>query len=453
MENVDKILAEFIKRLEFKDLPRDVIEKAKYHVLDTVGCILAGANTPPLDKIFAVVKKYGGSGSSTLIGRDFKSNCLNAVLFNGAAAHSYEFDDLHRSSVVHPGAVVIPAALTLAEALNADGKTVLLAIVTGYEVMTRVGMALGKSHYYFWHTTATAGVFGSAAACSKILGLSSESVLDALGNAGTQASGLWEFKSNGAMSKLLHTGRAAQSGMLSALLAEEGFTGAKSILEGEKGLLRATSKDYDFNKLTESLGETFKLFETSVKLYPSCGHTHPAIQAALKLLNREKFAFADIREVVIKTYSAALDVAGIENPLNPYQAKFSLAYCVATALREGKVELRHFTQEMLRDPVIKRFMSKIDVLIDPELDKAYPNKWLASVSITLNDGRKFEETAGYPEGNPGDPIWKQQVINKFVSLTSSFLEKSAIKEIVEKTLSLDKLENVNELMLLLSSSR
>jgi len=448
----ERALAEYVEQLNFHDLPPEVVEKAKYHLLDTLGCIILGAQTSPLNKMLSVIKRFGGAGSSTLIGKDYRADCLNAALFNGAAAHAYEFDDLHRLSVIHPGAVIVPAALALGESLNIEGRTVLLAIVAGYEVTIRIGMALGKSHYYFWHTTATAGVFGSAAASSKLLQLDSESILDAFGNAGTQASGLWEFKSDGAMSKLLHTGRASQSGMLSALLANEGFTGAKRILGGEKGLLKATSKDYDLEKINEDLGEKFRLLETSVKLYPSCGHTHPAIHAILKLREKAHFSISDVHEIIVKTYSAAVDVAGVENPVNPYQAKFSLKYCIATALKEGRVELQHFTEKALEDSILRKLMSKMKIIIDPELDKAYPNEWLTSITILLKNGSKLEELAAYPEGDPKDPFWKRQVINKFMNLTSGVLEESAGREIVKKTLSFDSLSDVRDFMTLLRVS-
>ena len=448
----EKVLAEYVEQLSFHDLPPEVVERTKYHLLDTLGCIILGAQTPPLNKMLSIIKRFGGAGSSTLIGKDYRTDCLNAALFNGAAAHAYEFDDLHRLSVIHPGAVIIPATLALGESLNVNGRTILLAIVAGYEVMIRIGMALGKSHYYFWHTTATAGVFGSAAACSKLLQLDSESILNAFGNAGTQASGLWEFKSDGAMSKLLHTGRASQSGMLSALLASEGFTGAKRILGGEKGLLKATSKDYHLEKVDENLGEKFRLLETSVKLYPSCGHTHPAIHAILKLQKRAHFPISDIHEVIVRTYSAAVDVAGVENPVNPYQAKFSLKYCVAIALKEGGVKLQHFTERVLEDLTLRKLMSKIKIIIDPELDKAYPNEWLTSITILLKNGNKLEESAAYPDGDPEDPFWKQQVISKFMNLTSGILEESVGKEVVKKTLSFDSLSDVRDFITLLRIS-
>ena len=200
------------------------------------------------------------------------------------------------------------------------------------------------------------------------------------------------------------------------------------------------------------MGEKFRLLETSVKLYPSCGHTHPAIHAISKLQKKAHFPISDIHEVIVRTYSAAVDVAGVENPVNPYQAKFSLKYCIAIALKEGEVKLQHFTERMLEDLILRKLMSKIKIIIDPELDKAYPNEWLTSITILLKNGSKLEELAAYPEGDPKDPFWKQQVISKFTNLTSGILEESAGKEIVKKTLSFDSLSDVRDFMTLLRVS-
>jgi len=443
MSFTEKRLAEFVESLEYRQIPKNVIEKTKYHLLDTIGCIIIGSRASEFKKILSAIMSFRSPVSRTVSGKKDSISCLDVAFLLGSASHEYEFDDLHRASVSHPGAVVIPAALALGKVLHIDGKMLLNSIIAGYEAMIRVALALGKSHYDFWHTTSTSGVFGSAAAASKLLNLDSEGVLNAFGNAGTQASGLWQFKFDGAMSKILHTGRAAQSGLLSALLAKEGFTGARRILEGEKGLLKATSRDCDPRKIYEGLGQSFKILETSIKPYPSCGHTHPAIYAAIRIVSRESFTPLDIQEVLIRTYSTAINIAGVDNPINPYQAKFSLKYCVAVALKEGKVELQHFNNVLLRDASIKELMNKINVSVDPELDKRYPNEWIAAVSIKLKDGRKFEEITKYPDGDPNDETWKREVTNKFVSLTSLYIEESVLKEIINKVQTLESLNDIN----------
>src|SRR5690606_29784581 len=220
--------------------------------------------------------EMGGAEQAHLV-TGGQSSVLNAALVNGAASHVVELDDIHKGSIIHAATVVIPAALAVAEWKGLSGKELIAAVVAGYEVCYRIGEAVSPSHYYYWHNTATCGTFGAAIAAAKLLGLTTEQTIAALGNAGTQAAGLWEFIEDGAMTKQLHTGKAAMNGLLAALLAQKGFTGPQKILEGNRGFFKAMSEEYDASRVTEGLGNEFKIMENSFKIHASCRHTHHAV--------------------------------------------------------------------------------------------------------------------------------------------------------------------------------
>ena len=310
--------------------------------------------------------------------------------------------------------------------------------------MIRVGHALGKTHYQFWHTTATAGIFGSSASCSKLLHLNSEKTLDAFGNTGTQASGLWEFNINGAMSKVLHTGRAAQSGLLSTLLAKDGFTGAKKILEGEKGLLRATSKDYEIKKLSYGLKKDYQIVKTSIKQYPTCGHTHSSIEAIFNLVDNYGLRPSDIKQIIVKTYSTAIDVAGAAKPKTPAQTKFSIKYCIALALKDREITLEQFKTGKLNDPELSQLMNKMEVLADPTLNQAYPAKWPAVVVVETVNGNQWKEEVEHPRDVLKEN--KNMIQDKFILLASKDIGRNNAQEIVNKVLSLEKMRDISELL-------
>src|SRR5574337_1683388 len=256
MATIQEQLATFIFDVNYETLSADAQAMARLCVLDWLGSVYAGKGARPAVAMLLVAKSLGGNPEATLLPDGSRSSAYMAALVNAAASHVVEMDDLHKESILHPAAPVIPAALAMAEREGASGQELLTAIALGYEVAIRTGEAMGPSHYQSWHSTGTCGTFGAAAAAGKILGLSKPELAMALGTAGTQAAGLWEFLVDGAMSKQLHPAKAAADGLLSALLAEQGFTAASRIFEGEKGFCRAMAKEFDLNRLTEGLGTT-----------------------------------------------------------------------------------------------------------------------------------------------------------------------------------------------------
>ncbi|MFO7667987.1 MAG: MmgE/PrpD family protein [Desulfobacterales bacterium] len=436
-------LGSFLSRLSYKDLSESQVKKLKIYFLDWLGSAIAGKNEKPVKIILDVIRDLGGIPESTIIPGQSRGNCLMAALANGASSHMVEMDDLHRESILHPAAPIIPAVLALAERERASGADLLLAIAVGYEAAIRIAVGAGPIHYRFWHTTATCGTFGAAAGASRLLGLDEEQTISAYGSAGTQAAGLWEFLTNNAMSKQLHPGKAAFNGLLSALLAQKGFTGARRILEGEKGFFRATSGDFDTDKCLYGLGKEFYFERNSIKYHASCGHTHSAIDAVLKATLGKPLSPDEIKSVNVSVYQGALDLLKNVEPENPYLSKFNLPYCIAAALMFGHADLTAFSTEKITNPDIARMMQKIRIKPDPELSAMYPRKWPARVEIIKTSGERMMESVTYPKGDPENPLSESEVVKKFRSLTRGLIDDNWAETLCNRALSLDKIPNIS----------
>lgn len=326
----------------------------------------------------------------------------------GALTHILETDDLHRASVVHPGCVVVPAVAALARHTLADGRKLLTAVLWGFEAACRVGMAVGPAHYRIWHNTATCGPFGAAMAVANLLDLSPGQTVDALGNAGTQSSGLWQFLATGAMSKHLHAGRAAESGVMAAGLAAVGFTGPPEILEGERGMFRAMCPDPDPSRVLASPDAPWQLRLTSIKPWPSCRHTHPSIDAAREL--RQALDGETIRAVTVRTYRASLDVCDRPVPRTAYEAKFSLQHNVAAALALPAVDFDAF--EASARKTLAGMRERISVSAEPEWTDAYPVAWGAVVEVQTESGRTVRALRHHAKGDPEAPLSDDEMIAK-----------------------------------------
>jgi len=314
----------------------------------------------------------------------------------GALTHITETDDLHRASVTHPGCVVVPAALSLGEKTGASANKILRAILHGFEAICRIGVAVGPTHYKVWHNTATCGPYGSAMAAATLLDLDQEQTRDALGNAGTQSSGFWQFLETGAMSKHLHAGRACESGLLAAELAAHGFTGSPQILEGEKGMFAAMCADPNPDAVLARPSDPWQLRLTSIKPWPCCRHTHPAIDCALELYG--KLNSSEIKSVDIDTYQAACDVCDRPEPENEYAAKFSLYHCVSFALQNGEVRLDSFSAEARKQTRDLRKLTTLHV-VDPFASR-YPQSWGSGVRVTTQNGNVIAAERKNCKGDP-----------------------------------------------------
>jgi 2-methylcitrate dehydratase PrpD len=423
---VSRLLAEFAASARYEDLPPEVVQEGKRAVLDWLGSALAGVLEPAARIVQQVVAGFGAATEATIFGAG-RASAASAALANGVASHILELDDVHKGATLHAAAPIIPAALAVAERERAGGRSFLLAVALGYEAALRIGEAVNPTHYRCWHPTGTVATFGAAVAAGSILGLDAAQMLDALGSAGTQAAGLWEFNADGAMSKHLHPGKAAFNGLLAADLARRGFSGATRILEGERGFFRATSETFDASRITDGLGRHWKIIENCYKLYSCCGHTHSAIDTGLDFRQQHDWTAADVlsglADVHIETYASGYEIVKAMNPATPYQAKFSLAYCVAVGLLEGRVGLEQFTPERfdaqgVRDEPIAALLQRIHVTVAPDLTTSYPAEWGARLTFTLTDGATQTMSASFPRGNPENPVSTAVLEDKFRALVT-----------------------------------
>ncbi|MFY3078642.1 MmgE/PrpD family protein [Achromobacter xylosoxidans] len=410
-------LAAFAANLRFEDIPAPVLRRAEDLLLDCLASILAGASARPVLAIDRYAAAMGpADGPSEILINRRRTSPVFAAMVNAAAAHVVEQDDVHNGSVFHPAAVVFPPALAVAQALGRSGRDLLVAAVAGYEVGIRVGEFLGRSHYKIFHTTGTAGTLAAAAATGRLLGLSPAAMLDAFGSAGTQAAGLWEFLRDAADSKQLHTARAAANGIAAAYLAQEGFTGARHILEGPQGMAAGMSSDADPARLTDRLGTRWALAETSFKFHASCRHTHPAADALQQVLREHKLAESDIARVVAHVHQGAIDVLGpVVDPRTVHQSKFSMGTVLGLIARQGRAGLPEF-DAALDDPAVADFRGRVTMELDPEVDGAYPQRWIGKVTVHTRDGRVLHGRVDEPKGDPGNTLSRDEIETKTLSL-------------------------------------
>jgi 2-methylcitrate dehydratase PrpD len=341
-----------------------------------------------------------------------------AALANAAASHVAEQDDVHNGSVFHPATVVFPAALATAQTIGASGEDLLVAAVAGYEVGIRVGEFLGRSHYKVFHTTGTAGTLAAAAAVGHLLKLNPRQMLHAFGSAGTQSAGLWEFLRDAADSKQLHTAHASSTGLMSAYLAQSGFTGAKHILEGKQGLAAGMSSDADPSKLIDRLGSRWATAETSFKYHASCRHTHPAADALLQVMLAHHLKPDDIAKVETLVHQGAIDVLGpVTHPATVHQSKFSMGTVLALIAHYQFAGLQEFDQ-YFHDQAICAFRDRVAMILDPEVDGAYPQRWIGKVKVYLQNGNVIEGRVDEPKGDPGNTLSRAEITDKAMRLAA-----------------------------------
>jgi len=410
-------LARFASQLAFDDIPPDVVRRAEDLLLDWVGSALAGKGARAVETIARFARQMGpADGASEVLIVRRRTSPLFAALVNGAASHVAEQDDVHNGSVFHPGAVVFPPALAVAQATGASGRDFLRAAVAGYEVGIRVGEFLGRSHYKVFHTTGTAGTVAAAAAAARLLGLDPAAMQHAFGSAGTQAAGLWEFLRDAADSKQLHTAKAAADGLLAAYLARDGFTGALRILEGPQGMAAGMSTDADPARLTDRLGERWALAETSFKWHASCRHTHPAADALLAVVEEHDLAPERIARVTAFVHEAAIDVLGpVTDPTTVHQAKFSMGTVLAMIALHRRAGLTEFDR-YFRDPDVVALCERVRMVQDAEVEHAYPGRWIGKVEVATTDGRTLVARVDEPRGDPGNTLSRDELIDKAVRL-------------------------------------
>lgn len=412
-------LAAFAAHLRFDDIPESVVRKTEDLMVDWFGSAVAGHGSRPVESIARFAQAMGSAqGPSEVLVSGASNSPYLAAMANAAASHVAEQDDVHNGSVFHPAAVVFPAAVAAAQALGSSGRDLLLASVVGYEVGIRVGEFLGRSHYKVFHTTGTAGTLAAAAAVGSLLKLDATQMQHALGSAGTQAAGLWEFLRTAADSKQLHTAHAAAAGLMAAYLAKDGFTGAAQILEGPQGMAAGMSSDADPAKLVDGLGTRWATPETSFKWHASCRHTHPAADALLQVMQQHQLQPADLARVETLVHQGAIDVLGpVVRPVTVHQSKFSMGTVLALAAQFGHAGLTEFDAHFLSDTT-QALRDKVTMALDPEVDAAYPRRWIGKVTVHTTDGRVFHGRVDEPKGDPGNTLSRAEITAKALRLAA-----------------------------------
>ncbi|KAF7715402.1 Uncharacterized protein PECH_007895 [Penicillium ucsense] len=432
-------LAIWAANLKFADLPTDVVEKTKDFFVDWLGCTIAGRYHPAVQAISKFASHMGPSGgkSEVLDGAlGFTTSAAFASLVNGASSHVVEQDDLHNRSIMHPATVIFPAALAVAQDVEATGAEFIAACVVGYEVGCRVGRYLGKTHYERFHSTATSGVIGVAAATAHLLKLDAEQMLSAIGTAGTQAAGLWQFLIDATHSKQVHTGKACFDGIFAAYTARDGLLGTRDILEGPRAMgVALVPGTTNAEAIDGDLGNDYEILHSSFKWHASCRHTHPSADALLKLMKNHKLGFEDIESVVAHTYQAAINVLGMTGKGETvHQSKFSMGFVLAVVAKKGQAMITDFGEDDLEDSSLREFQQRVKMELDPEIDRAFPEKWKGTVDVRTKDGQSFTESVEFAKGDPELPLTRDEIERKVHTLAKygGFQDTQQVQQLIER---------------------
>ncbi len=427
MKEYTRELVGFLHPLAARDLPAEVLDRARYFLLDYLACAIRGSREESSAAVQRMIQRIGANGCSTIIGTRVRTIPGLAAMANGAAAHAIEMDDTHSGGSIHLGATMYSAALALAETMpETQSDAFLSAVVAGFEAAARIAMAVQpKEHYALgFHMTPTCGVFGAAIASAKLLGLTADETLAAVGIAGSMAAGSMEFLADGAWTKRIHPGLAAQNGIQAALLAAEGFTGPLGILEGRDGFLHGYSRMPIPERLTEGLGLSFEILHTAVKPHACCRYMQGPIDAVLAIMREHDLNASQIHRIEVAVLEAGWGLvaeprAKKYHPESVVDAQFSMPFGVAVACIDGAAGLDQFTIEKARSPKIRELMNKVELVKDPRIEETFPQEWPARVSIELENGQRFEKFVRYPKGDPENPLSWDEMKAKFRALTGA----------------------------------
>lgn len=443
------LFADFIHTLRFEDLPKDVVESAKLFLLDYLASAMAGYKINRIfnEALWSVVGGMGGKKESRVFFHKAKLPAPNAALLNAAYGHGADMDDGNRTAQGHPGVAVMPVALSLTEAHRLTGRDAIVAVVVGYDIFVRLATAMNPSHLSRgFHTTGTVGTIAAGGAAAKALNLNLDKVRNTLGFAALQAAGLLEVAESGQMAKPLHPAKAAFGGILSARLAEAGAEGPREPLEGRKGFIRAFTDQVDLDILLKDLGKDFRISSCYFKLYPACRHTHAAIDAASNLRRSGVPSPALLEKIKVHVYPAAINLTGsIYEPKNEDEAKFSLAYTVATALTKGSFTLQDLDVAKSFDRETRALVSKIEIISDPLLENRTANIRGARVELVMKNGTIRQEEVKLPKGEPEVPVTFEDIEVKMKSCADTVFPEERLQAIARTVKKLERLPNISSL--------
>jgi len=455
-------IVDFASGLKFEDIPVSSLRATKREVLDILGTTLAGNLAPGCPQVVSLVQEWGGAEESTILGYGRKVPSPFAALANGTMAHAWDFDDTHDRAVLHAGVSVIPAALAAAERKKGvRGDDFLCAVVLGIELVCRMGMATRYGpNTTGWMLTPLYGYFGAALAAGKILGLDREKMHNALGIAYAQAAGNVQCVLDGALTKRMQAGFAAQGGTLAALLAEKGITGAKEIIQGKFGLYNVYQRgDLNLEPLVAGLGNYFEVENLSFKPYPCCRFVHSTLDAAIKLFREKPFPTEEIQEVTVSVNQQALNAVGHplevkSRPRTVVDAQFSIPYAAATALVKGKVGLDDFTEKAINDPQVLALAQRVVPRLDPEMERSGSREISPSVvEIRGGKGEVHSQRIDLPRGHPRNPMTDGELTAKFKDCARHAarpLKEKDLDDLIKLVYDLERLDDLSLVVQLLN---
>ncbi|MBI2987330.1 MAG: MmgE/PrpD family protein [Deltaproteobacteria bacterium] len=449
-------LVEFVGNHAFENIPLHVISLAKQHILNTLGCMLLGSNNDAINKTRSLCEELGGACEATIAGASFAANAVFASLINGFQGDAFELGDRHTESGLHPGPMIVPAALAMAERIHANGMTFLNAVVVGYEAGCRIGSAIMPSRYERGWYFGTAGTFGAVAAAAKVLNLRGNQLGHALGLAGAQAfSPTFSYRSD---AKYFNVGKAAMAGVLSALLAQKGVTGGLSILEGNPEADPLAHSFFEMvggapkvERIYEGLGVSYELERCSLKPYSCCGDMHSSIDAAFSIKHKYDVRPEEIKAIRVGSFRTVPTRFNIPAPQTSLEAMLSFQHGIATALFADQVLPEQFTMEWVNNPVIDRIRKVISLEVDAELDKYWPTQRAATVEVATPRGN-FAETVIAPKGTFENPLTESEVQKQFLSMAGGVIPRPSAEKLGERVYNLEKIEDIHEITILLKKS-
>ena len=408
-----------------RPLPPALEHHARRALVDWFAALIPGAHQAPASLMAAALAAERGEGGALCYADGRRGAPRHAALLNATAAHTVEFDDIHRDSGLHPGAPTIAAALAVAQDRGLTMEELLRGIIAGYEVGCRIALAVQPSHYRYWHTTGTVGTFGAAAAGALLLGADAAQMGHAIATAATMAGGLQQAFRGAGMSKPLHPGHAADAGLLAARIAMAGVTGAPEVLHGPVGFAAATSDSTgDWQRALAGLDRDFAIAAITFKNHGCCGHIFPALDGLIALRAAHGFGPDEIESIHVGGYRATKELCDRPHAATEQEARFSVQYCVAALLHLGGVRLAAFTAEALADPALRAIMPKVSVSLAPDLAESYPRRRAAHLRVALRDGRVLKHTQPNRKGDPEDPLSDGELSDKFRELVAPVLGAS-----------------------------
>lgn len=442
-KNPSRTLADYVAGLEYASLPLEVVKMAKALVIDTIGVVFPATKRPVGKMIIELVNELGGKPEASVVGSNMKTSPVNAALANGTMAHDMELDEVHEPSSTHAAAVIIPAALAMAEAAKTDGKALITATVAGYDIIGRLGRAMR----YDWqmdrgfHPSCTLGSVAAAAACAKVLNLNSDQTLNAIALGGCQAGGLMAILTETEHhSKSLQIGLPARNGVTAALLARKGYLGPPDILTGRYNLCEATSIQQDWPKLTEALGQRYEILYACLKVHASCRWTHAPLDAFLAIMKLHSLKAEDIQAIDIKVPESFVNVIN-DNELLTHNVQ----WVTSVVAHHGAIYRNHYSSQTANDPRIMELKKRVTFGGDPELQKLYPKKSAAIVTVRTKDGRTLQKQIDDAKGTPDNPFTDQELKEKFTGLVRSVITLEKTDKLWRELIALEDLPNVARL--------